>query len=67
MNAFIVLKGRTKSMVLKLDLQKAYDCINWDLLRMILIQIGLGIDMTNWIMSFVRFFFLCCFIKWGGH
>jgi hypothetical protein len=40
-----------KSMVLKLDLQKAYDCINWDLLRMILIQIGLGIDMTNWIMS----------------
>jgi len=38
-------------MVLKLDLQKAYDCINWDMLRMILIQIGLGIDMTNWIMS----------------
>jgi hypothetical protein len=40
-------------MVLKLDLQKAYDCINWDLLRMILIQIGLGVDMTNWIMSCV--------------
>jgi hypothetical protein len=27
--------------------------INWDLLRMILIQVGLGIRMTNWIMSCV--------------
>lgn len=46
-----IKRKSTNSMVLKLDLQKAYDCINWDLLRMILIQIGLGIDMTNWIMS----------------
>jgi len=38
---------------MKLDLQKAYDCINWDLLRMILIQIGLGVGMANWIMSCV--------------
>jgi hypothetical protein len=36
-----------------LDLQKAYDCIDWDLLRMILIQVGFGIQFTNWIMSCV--------------
>jgi len=42
-----IKKKKTKSLVLKLDLQKAYDCINWDLLRMILIQIGLGIKVTN--------------------
>jgi hypothetical protein len=46
-----IKKKSLKSLLLKLDLQKAYDCINWDLLRMILIQIGLGNDMTKWIMS----------------
>jgi hypothetical protein len=39
--------------VLNLDLKKAYDCISWDFLRMILIHIGLGLDMTKWIMSCV--------------
>jgi mannosylglycoprotein endo-beta-mannosidase len=38
---------KLKSLVLKLDLQKAYDYINWDLLRMILLQIGLGLRVTN--------------------
>jgi hypothetical protein len=48
-----IKKKKTKSLVLKLDLQKAYDCINWDLLRMLLLQIGMGLNMTNWIMSCV--------------
>jgi hypothetical protein len=48
-----IKKKKIKSLVLKLDLQKAYDCINWDLLRMILLQIGLGLKVTNWIMSCV--------------
>jgi hypothetical protein len=48
-----IKKRKTKSLVLKLDLQKAYDCINWDLLRMILLQIGMGLKVTNWIMSCV--------------
>jgi len=46
-------KKKTKSLVLKLDLRKAYDCIDWDLLRMILIQMGFGIQVTKWIMSCV--------------
>jgi len=48
-----IKKKKTKSLVLKLDLQKAYDCINWDLLRMVLLQIGMGLNLTNWIMSCV--------------
>jgi hypothetical protein len=48
-----IKKKKSKSLVLKLDLKKAYDCINWDLLRMILIQIGMGLNMTKWIMSCV--------------
>jgi hypothetical protein len=44
---------KLKALVLKLDLQKAYDCVSWDLLRMILIQVGMGTKMSNWIMSCV--------------
>jgi hypothetical protein len=56
MNASItLLTKKSKSLVLKLDLRKAYDCIDWDLLRMILIQVGFGIQMTKWIMSCVTY------------
>lgn len=48
-----IKKNKLKSLVLKLDLQKAYDFINWNLLRMILLQIGLGLKVTSWIMSCV--------------
>jgi len=34
-------------------LRKAYDCIDWDLLRIILIQMGFGIQVKKWIMSCV--------------
>jgi hypothetical protein len=46
-----IRKKKLKDLVLKLDLQKAYDCVSCDLLRIILIQVGLGTKMTNWIMS----------------
>jgi hypothetical protein len=42
-----------KALVLKLDLRKAYDCVDWEFLRLILLKIGLGIHMTKWIMSCV--------------
>jgi len=38
-------------MILKLDLKKAYDCINWDFLRLTLLQFGFGLPTTNWIMT----------------
>jgi hypothetical protein len=48
-----IKKKKLKALVLKLDLRKAYDCIDWDILRLILLKVGLGIQMTNWIMSCV--------------
>jgi hypothetical protein len=42
-----------KALVLKLDLKKAFDCIDCDHLRLILLKIGVGIHMTNWIMACV--------------
>jgi hypothetical protein len=42
-----------KALILKLDLQKAFDCVNWDFLRLILIQVGFGTQLTNWILECV--------------
>jgi hypothetical protein len=42
-----------KAIILKLDLKKAYDCVNWDFLRLILLQTGFGLLLTNWIMCCV--------------
>jgi hypothetical protein len=44
---------KMKALVLKLDLQKAYDCVNWDFLGLILLKSGIGLKTTNWIMSCV--------------
>jgi len=38
-------------MVLKLDLRKAYDCVNREFLIIILINVGFVIQITNWIMA----------------
>lgn len=42
-----------KAMVMKIDLCKAYDRVDWRLLRMILFKIGLDRVSVNWIMGFV--------------
>ena len=45
-------------MVLKLDLVKAFDRVNWTFLRLLLIQIGIPLMGVNWIMGCV---FSSCF------
>jgi hypothetical protein len=44
---------KLQSTILKLDLKKAYDCTNWDYLRLILLQSGFGTPTTNCIMACV--------------
>lgn len=41
----------SKALILKLDLKKAFDCIDWDFLRLILIQTGFSHSLIKWIMS----------------
>ena len=48
-----IKKRNQQALILKLDLKKAYDLINWEFLRMILIKKGFGLSVTNWIMSCV--------------
>jgi hypothetical protein len=44
---------KLQSVILKLDLKKAYDCINWDYLRLMLLHYGFRHLMTKWIMGCV--------------
>jgi hypothetical protein len=42
-----------KALVLKLDLIKAYDRVDWGVLRLVLLQVGLSLETTYWIMECV--------------
>lgn len=44
---------KMKALVMQIDLSKAYDRVDWGLLRLILYKIGLDRDLVNWIMGCV--------------
>jgi hypothetical protein len=48
-----IKKKNIKSLVLKLDLKKAYDNIDWEYLRVVLLSVGFGVKLTDWIMCCV--------------
>jgi hypothetical protein len=39
--------NKLKALVLNMDLTKAYDCIVWDFLRLILLKVRMGLQVTN--------------------
>ena len=47
----IIKEKKQQALILKIDLRKAYNCISWDFLRMVLLQCGFGLPMTNCIMG----------------
>jgi hypothetical protein len=44
---------KLKALVLKLDLVKAYDRVDWGFLRLVLLQIGMSLEVTDWILGCV--------------
>jgi hypothetical protein len=44
-------KRKLKGVVVKIDLSKAYDRVNWLYIQMLLIHLGFGVAFTNWVMG----------------
>jgi len=40
--------------MLKVDLTKAYDCDDWDFLKLIMIKVGLSTPVIGWIMACIK-------------
>ena len=52
-------------MAIKLDLQKAYDRVNWKFLYAVLLHFGFNETFTNWIMSYVSSVLFDVVVNWG--
>ena len=52
------LKSRLPSVVCKLDIEKAYDHVNWESLFYLLDQTGFGLKWKGWIFFFFFFFLI---------
>eukprot|EP00253_Pinus_taeda_P020761 PITA_20761 len=51
---FSLRTNNIKADILKIDLKKAYDCVDWGLLRILLAKIGLRSKGIEWIMACVE-------------
>lgn len=51
---FTMLPKNMDVAILNIDLQKAYDCVDWGFLRILLAKIGLKSQSVNWVMSCVE-------------
>jgi hypothetical protein len=49
-----VKKRNLKATILKLDLSKAYDGVDWTFLRLVLIHMGMNVVSVNWIMGCIQ-------------
>jgi hypothetical protein len=48
-----IKKKNQKSLVLKMDLKRSYDNVDWEYLGLVLLTVGFGVKLIDWIMSCV--------------
>src|ERR1043165_8531719 len=47
-------RSRRQGMIFKVDLERAYDSLNWDFLESILLQMNFPVKWCNWVMAIVK-------------
>lgn len=52
LSSFKAKKGKTGTIGIKLDLEKAYDCLNWEYMRFVLLKFGFEERWVNLIMEY---------------
>ena len=57
---YSIKTNKLTTLILKMDLVKAYDRVAWYFLRLVLLQIGLPLDVTYWIIAYVTYALLLC-------
>lgn len=51
---YAIHSKKCDAVILKIDLWKVYDCLDWGFIRCLLAKIGLNSNMINWIMACVE-------------
>lgn len=51
---FAIHSRKSEDVIFKIDLHKAYDCVDWSFIRCLLAKIGLRPNMINWVMACVE-------------
>lgn len=51
---FSMLSNQSEAAILKIDLQRAFDCLDWGFIRCLLAKIGLNPNVINWIMACIE-------------
>eukprot|EP00253_Pinus_taeda_P032611 PITA_32611 len=51
---YSMVMNNTEAAILKIDLKKAYDCVDWGLLRILLAKVGLRKKGIEWVMACVE-------------
>jgi hypothetical protein len=57
---------RSKGVVLKIDLSKAFDRVNWSFIRLLLTHLGFEVPFIRWIMACISSINLCSTNKWSS-
>ena len=57
------LKSHVLSVVCKLDIEKAYDHVNWDALFYLLCRMGFGVKWRGWIKTYCSLLYYCEWIS----
>jgi hypothetical protein len=56
---------KSRGEILKIDLSKAFDHVNWSFIRLLLTHLGFEVPFIRWVMACLSSSFFCSPYQWG--